>query len=1132
MNFVGKCLSLFAITFVSSTYAAVPVPLPTGDQPIDVASVRVHNPAVISTNGTWRFRVTRGAMVDGKFVQQTTSSSTSQSDCPATAAIDGNTDSRWCANDGSMPQWWQADLNKTETVSGIQLNWEHADGHYKFRIETGPDETHFSVVSDHSQGTGTGDIKLQWPPRPARLVRVTVLDAETSDGEKQWASIREAGITVVVNGVDQTWSPPSSDEADPHADDFAAPDYNDSSWNDIPVPSNWEVLGYSRPTYYDADSAVGLYRRSISIPASFAGKQVLWHFDGVTDSAEVWVNGQRVGYHEGGFTAFDLDLTSAIKPGQINAFAVRVCKRTPTVDLDTGDFWLLGGIHRDSYIVALPTNHVSDLTLVTKLDEQYKNATLLADIKVTGSSGDGVSVTSKLYSADGKPVDVQSMTASGTVGDDGTVLLHSQEQVPSPKLWSAEKPNLYYLVMSVQHSDAVTETVQQRFGFRQIDIKDEVLLLNGVPIKCTGTCRHEEWSTVGHALSEHEWQTDVAMMKAANINAVRTSHYNHAERFLELCDEKGIYILDEVPACFTNPNDPKLMDGCVRNTVETLNRDKNKPCVIAWSIANESGFGPDFKAMVDYLVKNDTTRPRFVSEQSQGQDPGITIGDHHYPDDNDLRKVTTTVLGPSVVTEGPHLFYNIPGEKYDYGVNDLWGTALANQWARVWPSKKLFGAFIWEWQDQGLADKFPDKTDVNELGLRSENSKGLVTGNRTPKPELYHVKMVYSPVTTDDRQVQPVHDKWSVRFTNRYAFTDLSELTCKWQAMTTTDGDHEIASGQVKLACPPGASLESYFPVTAGADTLRVSFINITGVEIYAVRLHVVGTPWPQAPAAVASGVLTEDDQADSYAVSSKTFKLELNHATGRVTIYSAGNKMLTGPTLNLGELRIDNGDDLNRDDAPWIGSKKPPILKNVLAAGGLIDSSSWGGSVSGDVALAEDPDQILGRLTYNLVLKPDGKLDWTYHLKWLATDRQAWEFGFKLDVPSAGDRFSWFRKGQWTEYPAGHIGANVGSVTHQDRSFGSTKRDVIWADVSSDTAGVALAQVDGPLHVRCRYDEGFTTLFASSAVSVERSFSWKYCDATRIGFDTGQTYTGSFATWLTSGKGKASQAQETSASR
>ena len=182
---------------------------------------------------------------------------------------------------------------------------------------------------------------------------------------------------------------------------------------------------------------------------------------------------------------------------------------------------------------------MNDVTVVTKLDANWRDATLLADVKVAGTAGDSVKVMGRLFSGDGKATDVPAFDAEGTLGANGAAVLHLQQVVSSPKLWSAEKPALYYLVLTLQRGDHVEETVQQRFGFRQIDIRDGVFLLNGKPIKLCGTCRHEEWAAYGHALGEEQWQTDVAMMKAANINAVRTSHYNHAQRFLELCDERG-----------------------------------------------------------------------------------------------------------------------------------------------------------------------------------------------------------------------------------------------------------------------------------------------------------------------------------------------------------------------------------------------------------------------------------------------------------------------------------------------------------------------------------------------------------------------------------------------------------------
>ena len=342
--------------------------------------------------------------------------------------------------------------------------------------------------------------------------------------------------------------------ADAAMPDFATPAASDADWKDIPVPANWEIEGFSIPTYQERtgnqSDDIGLYRRWVEVPASFAGQRVLWHFDGVYDGAEVFVNGQRAGYHESGFTAFDIDVTKALKPGQRNLMAVRVYKKTSSGSLDKGDFWCLGGIYRENYLVALPPLHVDDVTVVTDLDAQYKDATLKSTVRVAGPAGAHFNLAGELYSLDGAKVALPAMSQAGDIGADGFATVVLSAPVAAPKLWSAEKPNLYYVFYSLSDGKQTVERVQDRIGFRKVEIKGGVLMVNGVPVKFTGTCRHEEFLTFGHALTEKVWQTDIALMKAANINAIRTSHYNHAARFLELCDEAGFYVLDEMPSCW------------------------------------------------------------------------------------------------------------------------------------------------------------------------------------------------------------------------------------------------------------------------------------------------------------------------------------------------------------------------------------------------------------------------------------------------------------------------------------------------------------------------------------------------------------------------------------------------------
>ncbi len=345
-----------------------------------------------------------------------------------------------------------------------------------------------------------------------------------------WKFKLEQGVSPAVRG---------ELPADTAVPDFAAPTASDADWKTIPVPAKWEIEGFSMMTYQERPATskdIGLYRRAVDVPASFAGQTVLWHFDGAYDGAEVFVNGERCGYHESGFTAFDIDVTKALKPGQRNVMAVRLYKNTSSATLDHGDFWCLGGIYRETYLLALPPLHVRDVTVVTDLDAQYKDATLKSTVKVAGTAGAHFTVSGELYNLDGTKAAAPAMSQAGDIGADGTATVALAAPVMGPKLWSAEKPNLYYVFYRLSDGTKTVERVEERIGFRKVELKNGVFEVNGVPVKFAGTNRHEEYSPFGHALNEECWQTDVKLMKACNINAVRTSHYNHAERFMELCD--------------------------------------------------------------------------------------------------------------------------------------------------------------------------------------------------------------------------------------------------------------------------------------------------------------------------------------------------------------------------------------------------------------------------------------------------------------------------------------------------------------------------------------------------------------------------------------------------------------------
>jgi len=296
--------------------------------------LRAHNPWNLPMTGAWRFQLAYGQIKAGEFqpsasVSTYLKASSSQEQNPEENAFDGSDDTRWCATGGDFPAWLQADLGKTRHVSGVTLTWEKPEDTYGCRIEGRIKDGKWITLANASVAPGIGSGSVKLIPADVRYIRVMVLDNSAG----HWASLKEFQIRTTENGQEILWKPPVSKPANEkmtpmERDAFASPGFNDSAWHDMTVPSNWEMAGYSLPTYNSVDKSVGLYRRYVTVPASWAGKRIYWHFDGALDGAEVFINGKKAGYHESGYTAWDIDLTGLVNPGQRNLFAVRVSKRS------------------------------------------------------------------------------------------------------------------------------------------------------------------------------------------------------------------------------------------------------------------------------------------------------------------------------------------------------------------------------------------------------------------------------------------------------------------------------------------------------------------------------------------------------------------------------------------------------------------------------------------------------------------------------------------------------------------------------------------------------------------------------------------------------------------------------------
>ena len=1093
--------------------ATLPLPLPTA-APMSPDQLRAHNPWNLSMTGTWRFQLTHGKIVAGQFqpmapVRHDVTASTSQDGHPPEDAFDGDNTTRWCATGASYPQWLQADFGKTTHVTGVDLMWENPGDKYKCRIEGSTNGRKWITLADKTAAPGIGDGPVTVTPADVRYVRVNVTDTSGAG----WASLWEFNIHVTENGQDVIWKPAppkhvSTDIAASVRDAFMTPKYNDSNWDSIQVPSNWEMLGYSLPTYDAVDNTVGLYRRVVDIPAAWSGRRIYWHFDGALDGAEVFVNGRRAGYHESGYTAFDVDLTGLVTPGTRNLFAVRVSKSVPSSDCETGDFQAMGGIYRDTSLIAVPQTHVDDIIVRTPLSANYKDATLATQLKIDGAPGETVEIAGKLMHRDGRSAGV-SFTGSGVIQADGVLSVTMHAPVIAPALWSAEKPNLYYVVFSMASRGKHIETVEQRFGFKQIDIKNNVVLWNGVPIKCTGICRHDFWADKGFALTDANWIKDLDLMKAANINAVRTSHYNHAQRFLELCDEKGMYILDEVPYCWINDQvkDPAYAPYLLQRGLETVARDKNRACVLAWSLGNENPNGIDSQMVMDLVRKMDPTRPAFVSGQNPQDIKGQAWQDNHYPGPDSIDRFAQDTRWGANLTEHPHTFYEKEVQDYDPGASDLWSETLIKTWDKLWKAPNILGSFIWEWQNQGIADKNADRTTDFWYGphhLRQENNKGVVDAYRNPKPEWWIVKSAYTPIAIPVRHVAPSDGNCIVPITNRYSFTNLNELTCRWTAL---NGKAKIKSGSMHIGCDPLKSVSESFPAPAGMTALRLNFLHPDGSSVIAYNLAVKGVPLPSAPLPIsAGGTLAVQSAPSTLTVHNSTQQVVFDKQTGTIQSWTVNgtNLLLGGPTLNLGEAKTGN-------ERGMYHANQAPITTNAQVDASTNDAGTVQVTVNSDVLTGPDGTK-LGTLLTTYDVKPDAEMTVAWTLNWTAPNAGLWEEGVKFLLPRDMSTMTWQRHSYFTDYPVGHLGEPSGTAHAGDVLFRSSKRALHWMTVENKVgAGLALLPSDSPLIGRGGLNPTGVVLFASREVAGPHGLSGSWVADHAINAVAGTSLSGSF---------------------
>lgn len=591
-----------------------------------------------------------------------------------------------------------------------------------------------------------------------------------------------------------------ADRPEKRPENFYIAGYDDSRWGTIPVPGNWELNGYGIPIYTNIKypfpvnppfidhqfAPVGTYRYSFSIPEGWSDKDVWLHFGSVSGAMYLYVNGHAAGLSKASKLPAEFNITPYLKAGT-NTLALQVFRWHDGSYLEDQDMWRLTGIERDVLLVAKNKTRIEDFGVVADLDETCKTGLLTVNVKLKNPDLRKISVETKLYDAAGGCI-IQASKASVH----GTIAGFSTLKIKNVKTWSAEIPDLYRLVLLLKDDKGkVIEAVSRKVGFRKVEIHNAQLLVNGKRIMVHGVNRHEFSDVTGHIISREEMIRDIALMKKNNINAVRSSHYPNDPVWLELCDEYGLYVVDEAnieihgmgvnfqgtfdktrhPA-YTKSWAPAIMDRIKRMVA----RDRNHPSVIIWSMGNECGNGQVFRDAFSWLKQEDPTRP--VMFEQAGEDFNTDIVSPMYPDIDDMKKYAqdNTKKRPYIMCEYAHAMGNSSGNFQEYF--DIIRT-----------SGHMQGGFIWDWADQGIKSKTPDGEvywayggDLGSAHLYNDENfcgNGLVASDRSYHPAIHEVKKVYQYVSFTNKDWR----KGKVLVKNEYSFLSTDNIVFRWELL-------------------------------------------------------------------------------------------------------------------------------------------------------------------------------------------------------------------------------------------------------------------------------------------------------------------------------------------------------------
>ncbi len=889
--------------------------------------------------------------------------------------------------------------------------------------------------------------------------------------------------------------------------DFFKTGYNDDSWKTIPVPGNWEVNGYGIPIYVNQPNEfmpkdpkpphiphdynpVGSYRKTFNIPGSWSDRQIFLHFGAVKSAFYLWINGEKVGYSQGSKLPAEFDITEFVQPGE-NLLSIEVYRWCEGSYLEAQDFWRISGIERDVFIWAAPKVHIRDYWAKASLDEQYKDGTLEIEMDIVQYGEKGMAeVTVERSVLDETGNIVSSGVQKITIEGEKTMYSSGMVSLPKIKQWSAETPNLYTLLITVKDKDGQTlEVLTSKIGFRRVDIINGQLLVNGKVVFLRGTNRHEHDPSTGHVVSRASMIKDIELMKTHNLNAVRTSHYPNDPMWYELCDKYGLYVVDEANIEShgtgyrldrTLGNNPNWVDAHIERTKRMVERDKNHPSIIIWSLGNEAGNGYNFYQTYLWIKNRDASRP-VQYERTQ-----IGWGSNAYIEWN------TDILAPMYAypREMMHLVNAHPDRpliqcEYAHAMGNSVGN-LQEYWDLIYAHDRMQGGFIWDWVDQSLYKKTDEgKTifayggDFGPEGTPSDNNflnNGLIQPDREINPHILEVKKVYQPVYTSWED----QSKGKVAVQNYYSFLSLEHLYLHWEIM---ENGEVTESGEIDKLDIPALTKKAIEIPYSWKSSGKETFLNLSfryknkhdffekDFEVAYEQLFLAKAVVPRPHMPMRSGTFESDETADRITIKTSGSVIDFDKNSGKMTTWKHNDKMLIseGPEPNFWRPPTDND----------YGAQLQTKLK--------VWRTVWDERQNTKVVLDHADGNQVARVTVTAdLLKGDAQWitrytiypDGVVHVKNKMTALSGnypmlLKFGMKMNLPESMEVMEWYGRGPHESYEDRKTSAKVGiyssTVSEQFHPYirpqeTGNKTDVRWLKLSSGSGNGLVVYSDEPL--------------------------------------------------------------------